>query len=97
MSAPASSAAGPQAWRIEVFRRPERDDAEGASVQAALTESGYGEPASVRAGRGYLLSPEWSRADAEFVAARLLCDPVLEHARISAPGEDPPAAREARS
>jgi hypothetical protein len=36
MSLPASGAALPQAWRIEVFRQPDRDDADGASVQGGL-------------------------------------------------------------
>jgi phosphoribosylformylglycinamidine synthase len=97
MSATVAGAAGPQAWRIEVFRRPDRDDAEGASVQRGLAECGYAEPASVRSGRGYLLSPEWSRGDAEQIAQSLLCDPVLEHASVTAPGEEPAAARDARS
>jgi phosphoribosylformylglycinamidine synthase len=97
MSLPASGAALPQAWRIEVFRQPDRDDAEGASVQGGLAESGCAEIASVRAGRGYLLSPELSRDDVESIARRLLCDPVLEHWTLSAPGEEPPRAAAARA
>ncbi len=76
------------AWRIEVFRRPERDDPEGNRAEIALREVGLvARDKSIRArvGKGYLLSPGLSAEQVERIARELLVDPVLEQARIVAP------------
>jgi phosphoribosylformylglycinamidine synthase len=87
-----ASAAGralPAAWRVEVFRRPERADPEGQHALEALRELGLAQLGAVRHGRGYLLSPALTRAQVEGLAAELLADPVLDQVRLSAPGEAP--------
>src|SRR5204863_9131681 len=76
------------AWRIEVFRKPERDDPDGLRAPSALRELGViaaDLPLCVRVGKGYLLSPGLSAAQIERIARELLVDPVLETARIVAP------------
>src|SRR5690349_5958184 len=52
----------PDAWRVEVFRAPTRDDPEGESVLAAIRELEIEGVESVRSGRGFLLSPQPARA-----------------------------------
>jgi len=89
---PTAARALPAAWRIEVFRQPGRDEPEGQSALAALHEAGARELGAVRAGRGYLLSPELARERVEAIAGDLFCDPVLERYELCAPGELPAGA-----
>ncbi|MBL8801779.1 MAG: phosphoribosylformylglycinamidine synthase subunit PurL [Planctomycetes bacterium] len=97
ISTPSSAApkAPPQAWRVEVFRRPQVDDPAGAAAVAALREVGIGGVRSIRRGQGYLLSPELGADALARVASQLLLDPVLETARITAPGQWPEPANAA--
>ena len=93
-TAAASGATLPNAWRIEVFRRPGVDDPEGTHARAALAELGVDGVKGVRMGRGYLLPPELSREDIEGVMGQLLVDPVVDEARLIEPGEAPEAPPE---
>jgi phosphoribosylformylglycinamidine synthase len=81
----------PDAWRVEVFRAAAQDDPEGESVLAAVRELGLPGVESVRSGRGFLLPPSLARAVLERAAREFLADPVLDQARLYAPGECPPA------
>lgn len=82
----------PQAWRVEVFRRPGVDDPEGSHARAALAELGIDGQVEVRMGRGYLLPPGLTRDQVERVMAELLVDPVVDEARVTAPGDEPVTA-----
>jgi phosphoribosylformylglycinamidine synthase len=82
----------PDAWRVEVFRAPARDDPEGESVLAAIRELEIEGVESVRSGRGFLLSPELAREVLERAAREFLADALLDEARIYAPRASPPAA-----
>jgi len=84
---PAESAPG--AWRVEVFRREGFEDPEGAQALAALRELGAGSIASVRAGRGFLLPADLAEDAVQRVLRELLVDPVVDRARLYAPGERP--------
>ncbi len=89
---PAADGASPAApWRIELYTRAGFEDVEGGHLVAAAHELGFGGLASARLGRGYLLPPTLSRAGVERIARELLVDPVLDEARLYAPGERPPA------
>jgi phosphoribosylformylglycinamidine synthase II len=79
----------PDAWRVEVFRRPEAGDPEGAHAVAALAELGLGPVRSARLGRGYLLSPALADDDVRRAARELFADPVLDELRVVAPGRAP--------
>ena len=87
-SSPATGAAA-NAWRVEVFRRADLSDPDGEHLLAALTEIGVGGVVRARAGKGYLLPGTLARADVDRVCRELLADPVLDEARITAPGESP--------
>lgn len=76
-------------WRVEVFRRPGIHDPEGAHALQAVRELGIESVRAVRLGRGYLLPGGWERGTVEAVAREVLVDPVLEEARLAAPGEGP--------
>ncbi|MEX1024914.1 MAG: phosphoribosylformylglycinamidine synthase subunit PurL [Planctomycetota bacterium] len=78
----------PDAWRVEVFRRADRDDPRGAEARATLAEAGL-HPASVRVGRGVLLAPSLSPEAVDELVERFLLDPVLDEARITPPGTAP--------
>ncbi len=80
----------PEAWRVEVFRRPGAGDPEGAEALQAISELGVVGVRSVRSGRGFLLSPELAEGDARRVVRELLADPVLDEARLIGPGLPPP-------
>ena len=85
------------AWRVEVFRREQLDDPEGDHLLGSLAEIGVAGVARARAGRGYLLPPALRRDDVERCCRELLADPVLDEARIAAPGETfPPRPRRAQ-
>src|SRR6185369_5575648 len=85
------------AWRVEVFRREQLDDPEGDHLLGSLAEIGVAGVARARAGRGYLLPPTLRRDDVERCCRELLADPVLDEARIAAPGETfPPRSRRAQ-
>ena len=86
---PASEKRLPDAWRVEVFRRSEAGDPEGAHAVSALAELGLGSIRSARLGRGYLLSPALADEDVRRAARELLADPVLDELRIVAPGRAP--------
>ena len=95
---PSSDSPAPNAWRVEVFRRATAPDSEGEHAAAALLEFGIRAPGeasapTVRAGKGYLLSPHYERAMVEEIAAGLLADPVLDEARIAAPNSEPGSER----
>jgi phosphoribosylformylglycinamidine synthase len=91
-SATPSTSSLPRAWRVEVYRRAGAPDPEGEHARAALREVGLAGVERVRSGRGYLLSPELSRADLERISAQLFVDPVLEHGELTA-ALGSPAAR----
>ncbi len=84
----------PAAWRVEVFGRCSEEDPEadpeGSHALSALRELGITSVEWARLGRGYLLSPDLARGEVERLAAELLADPVLDQARIYAPGQAPP-------
>ena len=95
-AAPPTSAA-PGAWRVEVFRREALDDPEGDRLLGALREIGVEGVVRARLGKGYLLPPSLSREDVERTCRELLADPVLDEARVAAPGEIPaPRSRRAQ-
>ncbi|MEM7310483.1 MAG: phosphoribosylformylglycinamidine synthase subunit PurS, partial [Planctomycetota bacterium] len=77
----------PDAWRVEVHRGPERDDPAGTAALSVLAELGVDSVAGVRVGHGYLLPPSYSEAEVRAIAAELLADPVVNQARLAAPGE----------
>ena len=81
----------PLAWRVEVFRRAAFGDPEGERALAGMEELGVRGIRRARLGRGYLLSPELGRPTLEHIVRELLVDPVLESARVAAPGEAPRA------
>jgi len=82
----------PQAWRVEVHRKAGRDDPAGQAALAELAELGIRSVTDVRVGRGYLLPAAFSAEEVEAIARELLADPVVDTARIAAPGE--PTVRE---
>ncbi len=86
----------PRAWRVEVFRKGQHDDPEGTHVQAALAAFDLKATPQVRLGRGYLLPADLSRAEVDSISAALLVDPVLDQARVIAPG-CPPEPRPGRA
>ena len=79
----------PDAWRIEVFRKDDRPDPDGSELLEAAAELGILGLRSARLGRGVLLSPHLSAEEIERVRAELLCDPVLDVGRVTAPGKRP--------
>jgi phosphoribosylformylglycinamidine synthase len=81
----------PDAWRVEVFRRPALGDPEAAALARAMGELGLAPPAEVRVAKGYLLAPEYARKAVEALAARLLADPVVNEVRLLAPRSAPRA------
>jgi phosphoribosylformylglycinamidine synthase subunit PurSL len=83
----------PDAWRIEVFRRPSIGDPEGASLAAAMTELGLARPAELRVAKGYLLSPRYAREVVDEIASQVLADPVVNEVRVLAPRSAPRAER----
>jgi phosphoribosylformylglycinamidine synthase II len=96
VSASAAAKSASAAWRIEVFRREGLDDPEGEHLLGALSELGIEGVVRARVGKGYLLPARLARADVERACRELLADPVLDEARISAPGE-PIALRSRRA
>ncbi len=88
----------PEAWRIEVFRKPQFDDPRGGHLVAAVRElhfEGGEELVRARCGRGFLLPPSLSRAAIDAIVRELLADPVLDDARVAAPHEAPKGAAKA--
>jgi phosphoribosylformylglycinamidine synthase II len=79
----------PAAWRVEVFRRADRPDPDGDQAAAAARDLELQGLIGLRLGRGYLLPPELSRTAVERIATELLADPVVDAARIAAPGAAP--------
>ncbi len=79
----------PEAWRVEVFRRADLDDPDGARILRELAELGLNSIRTARLGRGFLLSRELDSSDVERVAKHLLADAVLDEARITAPASPP--------
>ena len=86
-ASPPSTELSPDAWRVEVHRAPGRDDPAGSAALAALAELGLTGVRAVRTGRGYLLPPGYSAEEVASIAQGLLADPVVDRARIAAPGE----------
>ncbi len=88
-AAPPPDAAGapqaPDAWRVEVFRREERDDPAARSLTALLPELGLPARGALRTGRGLLLSPRFAADDVRRVVRELYADPVLDEARVTPP------------
>jgi phosphoribosylformylglycinamidine synthase len=82
----------PDAWRVEVFRRPEMGDPEGERALAGAAELGVAALRSARLGRGYLLSPELDADSVQRLVSELLVDPVLESARVVPPRTAPDPA-----
>ena len=76
---------GPDAWRVEVFRRAAMGDPAGSAVSAAMVELGLARPAEARVAKGYLLSPRYTREAVDEIAAHVLADPVVDEVRVLAP------------
>jgi phosphoribosylformylglycinamidine synthase len=91
LSDASETAATTAAWRVEVFRRDSIEDPEGAHLLGALREIGIEGVVRARLGKGYLLPGSLTREDVERACRELLADPVLDEARIAAPGEVLPA------
>ncbi len=83
----------PDAWRIEIARRAGIEDPAAPAAEAALREAGLTGIARVATVRGYFLPPELSRAAVERAVREVLCDPVLDVARIVEPKVAPAAQR----
>ncbi len=81
----------PDAWRVEVFRKPDVDDPVGVQLLAGARELGVDALTRARAGRGTLLPPELSQEDVKRIVRELLADPVLDDVRLTAPGAEPTA------
>ncbi|MFT7664733.1 MAG: phosphoribosylformylglycinamidine (FGAM) synthase PurS component, partial [Planctomycetota bacterium] len=79
----------PNAWRVEVFRAPGFDDPEGNQALAEVRDLGIDSISGIRLGRGTLLSPEFSEQEVLNITSELLADPVVDHARVIAPGQTP--------
>ena len=94
-ASPDPTQAATAAWRVEVFKRPDIHDPAGDHAAADLREAGLEALEGCRAGQGYLLPPELEQAEVERLTVDLLCDPVLEDARILAPGQAPDAPADA--
>ncbi|MEQ1894360.1 MAG: phosphoribosylformylglycinamidine synthase subunit PurL, partial [Planctomycetota bacterium] len=86
----------PDAWRVEVFRRPGVGDPEGAQVAAAIAELGLARASEVRVAKGYLLSPGYSPAQIDELAHGVLGDPVVNELSVLAPRRAPRANGAAR-
>jgi phosphoribosylformylglycinamidine synthase II len=83
--------AEPEAWRVEVLRRPDVGDPEGESLRASLVELGLRGVTSVRTARGYFLSPHYAEEAVREIAAGFLSDPVVNEVRLRPPLEKTPA------
>src|SRR5690606_18191724 len=70
--------------------RPGEFDPDGAKLEHGARELGVASLRGARKGRGYLLSPEYSRLEVEAIARELLADPVVDEWRLYAPSEAPP-------
>ena len=77
----------PDAWRVEVFRRPPVDDPEANHLLGAVKELGIDGLSGARVGHGYLLPPALSPEDAGRIVTELLADPVLDEVTLYAPGD----------
>ena len=88
-AAPAPTIALPNAWRVEVFRRPSVDDPEGTHALAAARNLDLEGIDDLRLGRGYLLPPTFSPEQVQRAVDELLCDPVVDEARVTAPEQKP--------
>lgn len=86
----------PDAWRVEVFRRPAVGDPEGAHAAAGLAELGVTRPVEVRVAKAYLFSPAYSAAEIDALAHGILADPVVNEVRVLAPRRAPEAGRATR-
>ncbi|MCE9594766.1 MAG: phosphoribosylformylglycinamidine synthase subunit PurL [Planctomycetes bacterium] len=86
----------PEAWRVEVFRRPDLDDPDGVRALREFAELGARSITSARLGRGFLLSPKLERTSVEALVQELFADPVLDVARVTAPGQAPTIDRAVR-
>jgi phosphoribosylformylglycinamidine synthase len=86
-----ASATLPDAWRVEVFRRPTVDDPEATHLLAAARELGIDGLRSARVGRGFLLPPDLPAATITRIATELLADPVLDQVAQFHPMEAPPS------
>jgi phosphoribosylformylglycinamidine synthase subunit PurSL len=90
-SATARSLSLPDAWRVEVFRKPGVDDPDGAHLLDAARELGVTGLTGARAGRGTLLPPKLSEEAVQAIVRELLADPVLDDVRLTAPQSAPQA------
>ncbi|MDE0891327.1 MAG: phosphoribosylformylglycinamidine synthase subunit PurL [Planctomycetota bacterium] len=86
----------PDAWRVEVFRRPPVDDPEANHLLGAVKELGIEGLSSARVGHGYLLPPALSPEEAGRIATELLADPVLDEITLYAPRQEPKKNSSAR-
>src|SRR5262245_30267280 len=89
----AESRAAPPAWRVEVYRRRERDDPRGEAALRAAREFGLARVRAVRTASGYLLSPDYDAARVREIAENVLADPVLEEFEVAPPRARLPRAR----
>lgn len=86
--APAHESA-PDAWRVEVVRRAGIDDPAAAPALAALRDAGLAGVAKLGTLRGYLLPADLTREAVDRAVREVLCDPVLDEARVLAPRQAP--------
>ncbi len=98
VDAPASTptlvpSAAPDAWRIEVVRRAGIEDPAAPAASSALRDAGIDGFAALATVRGYLLPASLSRAAVDRAVREVLCDPVLDEVRVTAPKSMPKAQR----
>ena len=86
----------PAAWRVEIFRQPDRPDPEGEHATDAARELGIEGVERLRLGRGFLLPPELDEEAVRRITTELLADPVVDSARITAPSTAPERSNDAR-
>lgn len=77
------------AWRIELEPRKGRPDPVGKAARKALAQRGLSLTPELTSGRGFLLPSNLSAQQVEHLTQEVLADPVVEEARILAPGEIP--------
>ncbi len=83
-------AKAPDAWRVEIFKRPEQADPAGAELMESVSQLGLTGLTRARSGRGYLFSNHLTRAEVDAIVRELLADPVLDESRVIAPREPAP-------
>ena len=71
-------------WEVEILPSKNARDHEGLRVLAGARSLGIDSLTSVRSARSFLIQGELNEQQAAAAAEFLLCDPVVEHARVTA-------------